>query len=216
MTQPAFCPYNSYCGLVQTLEGHKIWYNNGLYHRNNGRPAIILQDGTKEWYVNGKRHRDNGLPAIEHANGLREWYVNDKRHRDNDLPAIEHTNGIREWYVNGKRHRDNGLPAVEMCCGIKMWYVDGKLHRKGGRPAIERYDGVKKWYVNDLQYSEKQVKSIHRIEKWYKRMVQKRFTLLVWRVMTPIYFHPDELGGKNAIKALKEYDIEKEYEKGCM
>jgi hypothetical protein len=70
--------------------------------------------------------------------------------------------------------------------------------------------------VDGIQYTEDQVKSVHRIEKWYKKMVQRRFTLLVWRVMTPIYFHPNELGGKKVIKALKEYDIEKEYKKGCM
>lgn len=42
-------------------------------------------------------------------------------------------------------------------------------------------------------------------------MVQRRFTLLAWRVITPIYFHPNEIGGKKAIKALQEYDIENEY-----
>jgi len=39
-------------------------------------------------------------------------------------------------------------------------------------------------------------------------MKQREFIFLVWRVITPIYFRPDELGGKKAIQALIKYDEE--------
>jgi hypothetical protein len=37
-------------------------------------------------------------------------------------------------------------------------------------------------------------------------MKRRRFILLVWRVMTPIYFHPSQPGGKKAIRDLVEFD----------
>ena len=34
--------------------GHKVWYLNGKYHREDG-PAVELATGTKCWFLNGKR-----------------------------------------------------------------------------------------------------------------------------------------------------------------
>jgi hypothetical protein len=34
-------------------DSKKVWYQNGLYHRDNGEPAIIYSDGTKVWYQFG-------------------------------------------------------------------------------------------------------------------------------------------------------------------
>ena len=64
-------------------------------------------NGAKLWYVNGILHREGGLPAVEYANGTKEWYVNGELHREGGLPAVEWADGRKEWYVNGKYIRRN-------------------------------------------------------------------------------------------------------------
>lgn len=34
--------------------GCKIWWKNGIWHRDNDKPAIIESDGTKKWFQNGR------------------------------------------------------------------------------------------------------------------------------------------------------------------
>jgi hypothetical protein len=53
-----------------------------------------------------------------------------------------------------------------------MWCVNGKFHRKRG-PAIEWESGYRTWYISGQYYLGEQVKSVHKIEKWYKRMNQR-------------------------------------------
>jgi hypothetical protein len=56
------------------------------------------------WYQNGLRHRDEDKPAIEYKNGDKKWYKFNQLHRDDDKPAIEYANGNKEWYQNGIQH----------------------------------------------------------------------------------------------------------------
>jgi hypothetical protein len=93
-----------------------------------------------------------------------------------------------------------------------MWFANGRHHRTGGFPAVERADGTKEWWVNNVFYTYVQVISVSKIWKWYRRMVQRKFILLVWRVMTPIYFHPSQPGGKKAIRDLVEFDNKIDHE----
>jgi len=157
------------------------------------------------WYKDGDLHREGGLPAIEWVSGDKYWYENGHIHREGGLPAIKCGEG-NKWYERGVLHREGGLPAIEWGEGNKWWYVNGKLHREGGLPAVELSDGTKEWWIRGTRHTERRVKSVLKISVWYKRIKQRQFVLLVWRVMTPIYFHPNEIGGKKAIKALEEYD----------
>jgi hypothetical protein len=67
---------DNFTGILDFLEGTKIWYKEGKLHRLNG-PAKEFPDGYKEWYKEGKKHRLDG-PAIEYPNGLKEWWIEDK------------------------------------------------------------------------------------------------------------------------------------------
>ena len=61
---------------IENSSGDKLWYRNGVYHREDG-PAIERCDGQKEWWINGARHRTDG-PAIECAvpncHGTKYWW----------------------------------------------------------------------------------------------------------------------------------------------
>ena len=57
--------------------------------------------GHKRWYLNGQYHREDG-PAVESPNGDKWWYINSQLHRE-DGPAIEYIDGTKYWYLNGKQ-----------------------------------------------------------------------------------------------------------------
>ena len=71
--------------------------------------------------------------------------------------------------------------------------MNGKLHREGGLPAIESSNGTKEWWIYGINYTEKR-QSIQKISAWCRRMFQRRFVLLIWRVMTPIHLRLEEEG----------------------
>jgi hypothetical protein len=59
----------------------------------------VWEDGTKEWYQNGLRHREDDKPAFEGMIGHKRWYwpgVNVEKawyrhgrlHRDDNKPTI--------------------------------------------------------------------------------------------------------------------------------
>ena len=55
---------------------------DGKRHRlENDGPAIEWSNGTKLWYINGVRHRENG-PAIEYANGSKSWWINGQKYSE--------------------------------------------------------------------------------------------------------------------------------------
>ena len=100
-------------------EGTTRWYKDAkckVLHRENG-PAFDSANGHKEWYQNGVYHRTDG-PAIEHADGSKSWWQNGQRHRA-DGPAIEWTSGRKDWFINGNRMTEAEFlaatqPAIEM------------------------------------------------------------------------------------------------------
>jgi hypothetical protein len=73
---------------VEENKDCKVWYRNGILHRDGDLPAIIWEDRGNEWWKNGKRHREGDLPAIEWASGTKEWWKNGKLHREGDLPVF--------------------------------------------------------------------------------------------------------------------------------
>jgi len=162
---------------------------------------LIYTDEKKEWHKNGELHRENDKPAVICYNGTKKWYINGKLHRENDLPAIETCYGHKEWYKNGELHRENDKPAVEYANGDKTWYKHDRIHRENG-PAIEKSDGTKRWFVNGIRMDEIVIKvckkriNNHKIRK----LLKLRKNELFWQW----YFHPNNIGGKLAIKRMKD------------
>ena len=60
------------------IAGNKFWRNEAeLRHRDeDDLPAVEYSDGTKIWWKNGIRHRDNGLPVVEDIYGNKSWWIN--------------------------------------------------------------------------------------------------------------------------------------------
>ena len=106
----------------------KYEYKNdfGQWHRDGDLPAVETIDGTKEWWDNGVLHRGGDCAAIEYSDGTKHWYLNGILHRGGDRPAVEGLDGFKSWFDNGKRHRETG-PAIDMDSGEKVWWF---LHGK--------------------------------------------------------------------------------------
>lgn len=108
-----------------------IWRDDqGFAHREDDKPAFLLDTGTKEWFRHGFRHRLGDKPAIVYGGDRgREWWVEGVRHRDEDQPAVI-------WLKSGQ----------------KMWYKDGKVHRKGAPAIITRF--TETWYHEGIEHRE--------------------------------------------------------------
>lgn len=61
------------------------WYRNamGQLHRDDGS-AVESADGGKFWYQNGLRHRTDG-PAVEYVDGSKEWWINSQRMTEDEF-----------------------------------------------------------------------------------------------------------------------------------
>ncbi len=44
---------SNYTGITELPSGTKVWYKNGLLHREDG-PSFIYYNGDKEWWLAGK------------------------------------------------------------------------------------------------------------------------------------------------------------------
>ena len=85
--------------IVVNEYGTRMYYNSAnKLHRDDG-PAVESSDGDKFWYQNGLRHRTDG-PAGVSPGGYKTWYQNGQRHRT-DGPAIEYPTGHKRWFING-------------------------------------------------------------------------------------------------------------------
>lgn len=152
----------SYCTSISMY-----WIKNGLFHRDNNKPAIVDKLGSNLYYKNGLRHRTTGPAVIvqQYNDGYPrypyyeyQWWENgfklkavtpqnttyykviDGRsvcHRDHG-PAIKEKHRST-WMKNGMRHRENA-PAVVYSNGADYeWYYNDVLHCKTG-PALKRKD----------------------------------------------------------------------------
>ena len=82
-------------GLRINKYGTKIWYKDGLVHREDG-PAIIWPDGSNFWYKDDIFHRDDG-PAIICPDGTDFWY------KDGN-PYKPSAHDIMVWKMNERRN----------------------------------------------------------------------------------------------------------------
>jgi len=88
------------------IEANKYTSIFGRKHSFDGAPACIgIFSSVKIWYYNGLRHREGDLPAYE-SDYHTIWYKNGKIHRDDDQPAFILSRAL-EWYYNGLLHRLN-------------------------------------------------------------------------------------------------------------
>ena len=66
---------NKYVNNINLSRNTKYWLDEeGHFHRDNDKPAIISDMGSRHWYQHGKIHRDGGKPAIIYCNGEKMWY----------------------------------------------------------------------------------------------------------------------------------------------
>jgi antitoxin component YwqK of YwqJK toxin-antitoxin module len=149
-----------------TYNGDLYWHKDGLLHRDNDLPSIIMNNCDKYWHINGIPSRlDISLPYIEMSNGYKEYRLenggkkiiskieeewldkDNKRHRE-DGPAkinyYENGNIKREgYYLNGKRYREDGPSIMEYYengnIKEKGYHINDKLHREDGPARIEYY-----------------------------------------------------------------------------
>jgi antitoxin component YwqK of YwqJK toxin-antitoxin module len=150
-----------------TYNGDLYWHKDGLLHRDNDLPSIIMNNGDKYWHINGEPSRsDISLPFIEKSDGEKhyilenggkkiisqlyeEWLNKDnERHRE-DCPAIiiYYKNGNIEfelYSLNGKQHREDG-PAYTVYyengnIKYEAYYLNGKGYRKNGPATIRYYE----------------------------------------------------------------------------
>lgn len=143
-------------------------------YKDGTEELVIMSEGIKIWYRNGLRHREDG-PATVYPNGSKMWFKNDLLHRD-DGPALDAADGSKFWYQNGLRHRVDGPAIIKKNGGVKEWWLKGRLHRDDG-PAIELECGWKAWYYNGFEYSEKDYKIKIFREKIKKKIALKYFRL---------------------------------------
>jgi hypothetical protein len=130
-TKNKFGLLNSYNDQPSLIEnGNLYWHKDGLLHRDNDLPSMIMNNGDKYWYTNGNIGRLNEcLPYIEKTNGDKYYLTN----KFGCYKIISHLNEI--WFnKNNEYHREDG-PAYKVFdkYGIlkyKYWYTNGKLERR--------------------------------------------------------------------------------------
>ena len=80
-----FIPKN-FTGIVEYYDGTKIWFKNGILHREDG-PVKEYADGSKEYWFDDKRHRLDG-PAIEHSNSINEYWIHGKKYNEKQYNKV--------------------------------------------------------------------------------------------------------------------------------
>ena len=80
-----------------------------------------LPDGSQEWYLNGMFHREDGGPALVKPNGTKVWCLYGKFHRE-DGPASEFFNGIKSWFLNGEEAHPETIVDLWLERGVFCWY----------------------------------------------------------------------------------------------
>jgi hypothetical protein len=96
--------------------GDLYWLQNGLWHRDGDKPAVIRANGTLAWFQNNQYHRDGDYPAWIGADGSLAWWQNYQLHRSCG-PARIFQHGKLEWWINDK----NITKQVRAWLARKKW-----------------------------------------------------------------------------------------------
>lgn len=125
---------------IQMYESGKVlsteWSKNGLWHRENGKPAVIefWENGNvkeEQFFENGEYFRDGGLPTrVTHydTGAVKQEFWEELPFlydRAGDLPAIVTYNPDgsifrKDWFREGVYYREGDKPEIEI-------YEDGKV-----------------------------------------------------------------------------------------
>ncbi len=100
MTSRNYVREYSIVGGSTTLR-YETWYDQGLYHRGNDKPAKIARNENgviieEEYWVRGKLHRDGDKPArVEYYSSnknvkMESWFFTGAQRRDGDKPTTVH------------------------------------------------------------------------------------------------------------------------------
>ena len=116
--------YNDGSHTKKWQDGSRVWYKNGVYHRDDDKPARIYATGTLVWFKNGQIHRDGDRPARIYEDGALNWFKNGQHHRDGDKPAQIGMTGYLGWYKSGLQHRVTG-PAVIWPNKEEAYWING-------------------------------------------------------------------------------------------
>lgn len=141
-------------------------YTNNLLHSIDDKPALTFYGNNKniireEWYNQGIPHRANDRPAvIEYYGEIKKnkmselYYLNGKLHRENNPAKILYNDKgeifLYEHYVNGSLHNSNGPAYFYLHESFKQYkhMVDGVYHNMNG-PASYKLDNN---LIYDRQY----------------------------------------------------------------
>src|SRR5436190_22048359 len=93
---------------VVQKDGAKIWYKNGIVHREDG-PAVERANGTQEWFFDGVRPCENG-PAVIFPDGGRKWFQHGKELTESEFKDIRR-GGIEEM---GQQFHDGTRRPVQV------------------------------------------------------------------------------------------------------
>ncbi len=99
---------SNYTGIVELPSGTKVWYKNGLYHREDG-PSFIYYNGEKEWWLAGKWIWDSSRSKID----LRNCIILSKETHP-EYPTVQVLK-----YVN-----KNGIQEQIMIPGMEEWFIE--------------------------------------------------------------------------------------------
>jgi hypothetical protein len=94
----------------------KLWYINGVLHRENGPACVVTCSSTRDevWYSHGLIHRTGG-PAITRTSfdcKCERWYKRDKCHNlKGPSVVITRANRVRsvEYFVDGRQVTEDEL-----------------------------------------------------------------------------------------------------------
>jgi hypothetical protein len=139
-----------------TYNGDLYWHKDGLLHRDNDLPSIIMNNCDKYWHINGIPSRlDISLPYIEMSNGYKEYRL------ENGGKKI--IGKLREeWFnKNNEYHREDGPAVIEYYKNRNIkyedYYLNGKQHREDGPAGITYYENgnifYEAYYLNNIEYS---------------------------------------------------------------
>lgn len=125
-------------GIINTvwIDGRKERYVDGLLHgEDDDTPAVVWPNGSGEaYYQHGLLHRLQDKPALirnDKSNGHRLYrYRHGYLHSDdNDTPAVEEPHLI-QYCKHGRLHRTGGKYALQRSTGMCSWYVNGVLQKE--------------------------------------------------------------------------------------
>jgi antitoxin component YwqK of YwqJK toxin-antitoxin module len=138
--------------------GDLYWHKDGLLHRDNDMPSIVMNNGDKYWYINGVQSRlDISLPYVEKSDGEKHYMLENGGKRKISNLREDWFNKDNEW------HREDGPATIRYYKNgnieFKAYHINGKLHREDGPALISYYENgnieSEQYYLNDFIYSQK-------------------------------------------------------------